>query len=142
MKLEEIEEEIAQDSIIDINALSTESLKIPVLASKYRRYYIIESKILIQAQTRLTELEQALFNYYNGDGTDEQYKQRPLNKIPLKGNIDKCIKSDKMYLELYEKVKNQELKVYAVNDFMKSLNQRSFDIRNAVEWEKMKNGLN
>jgi hypothetical protein len=142
MKLEEIELEIAQDSEIDINKLSAESLKIPLLASKYRRYYVIESKVLLQAQTRLAEMEFNLFKYYNGEASDEEYKQRPINKLPLKGNIDKCIKVDKLYLELSEKVKNQELKVYTVNDFMKSLNQRSFDIRNAVEWEKMKNGLN
>ena len=62
MKLEEIEEEIAQDSIIDINKLSTEALRIPIIAAKYRRYYIIESKILMQAQIRLNEMEFSLFD--------------------------------------------------------------------------------
>lgn len=142
MKLEEIEEEIAQDSIIDINKLSTEALRIPIIAAKYRRYYIIESKILMQAQIRLNEMEFNLFKYYNGEATEAEYKARPINKLPLKGNIDKNIKVDKLYVELSEKVKNQELKVYAINDFMKGLNQRSFDIKNAIEWEKMKNGLN
>jgi hypothetical protein len=142
MKLEEIELQIAEDSMIDVNKLSTESLKIPMLAAKYRKYYIVESKILMQAQIRLNEMEFNLFKYYNGEGTDEEYKQHPLNKLPLKGNIDKCIKVDKRYVELSEKVKNQELKVFAVQDFMKELNSRSFNIKNAIEWEKFKNGLN
>jgi hypothetical protein len=96
----------------------------------------------MQAQIRLNEMEFNLFKYYNGEGTDEEYKQHPLNKLPLKGNIDKCIKVDKRYVELSEKVKNQELKVFAVQDFMKELNSRSFNIKNAIEWEKFKNGLN
>lgn len=142
MKLDEIEAEIQVDSIIDGNKLSAESLKIPMLSAKYRRYYIVESKILMQAQIRLNEMEFNLFKYYNGEAPDTEYKQYPINKLPLKGNIDKCIKVDKRYVELSEKVKNQELKVFAIQDAMKELNSRSFNIKNAVEWEKMKNGLN
>lgn len=142
MKLEEIENEIAIDSVINPNKLSEEALKTPIISSKYRRYYVIESRVLFQAQARLIELEMDLFKYYNGEASEDEYRQYPINKLPLKGNIDKSIKSDKRYLELTEKVKNQELKVYTINDFMKGLTQRSFDIKNAIEWEKLKNGVN
>lgn len=142
MKLEDIEIEIEKDSQIDVNKLSHESLKLPLLSTKYRKFFVYESKVLMQAQIKLTEMESELFKYYDGSAPDSEYVKYPINKLPLKGNIDKSIKSDKRYLELMEKVKNQELKVFAIQDFMKELNSRSFNIKNAIEWEKFKNGLN
>ena len=141
MKLEDLESEIELDSKLDKD-LSAESLKIPLLAAKYRRYYVHESKVLHQAQIKQSDMEFRFYQYYNGEASEQDYRDHPINKLPLKGRIPDFIKNDKRMVELNEKVRNQELKVFAIQDFMKGLNQRSFDIKNAIAWERFKSGLN
>ena len=142
MKLDEYMGMMDEDAVIDQTDLTRESLRIPQLAAKYNRYLMAESKILKQAEVLLAEKETELYKYYIGEGTDAIYKRMPLNKKPLKSEIPMYIKSNSEYTELSTKVYNQRIKVDLIVDFIKQLNSRTYLIKNAIDWEKFKNGVN
>ena len=131
------------DAFIDKNELTTESLKVPLLMAKYQRHLITESKILKGAEQLLEKRRLELYKYYTGDEPDAVYKEKPLNKKPLKGDIEKYyMDADPDYQKLEQQIQNQSLKVRLIEEQLKALTQRSFYIKNAIDWEKFKNGIN
>lgn len=143
MKIDEYIEMFEQDAVIDRQDLSGESLKIPLLLTKYQRHLILETKILKEAECLLEKKKLNVYRYYSGDGTDEEYKNKPLHKKPLKTDIEKYyLYADDDYQKLYQQIQNQVSKVKMIEDQIKQLNQRSFNIKNAIEWERFKAGLN
>lgn len=133
---------IEADAVINKSDLTAESLKIPILMAKYQRHLIQESRILKSAEQLLDKKRLDLYKYYTGDAPDAVYKEKPLNKKPLKSDIEKYyMEADSDYQKLEQQIHNQSMKVKMLDDQMKSLAKRSFDIKNAIDWEKFKNGI-
>lgn len=142
MKIEEYLKMIEQDSVIDKNNLTSESLKIPNLIAKYYSHYAAESRILHAAEGQLDQKRLQLFKYYTKDGTDEEYKAKPLLRFPVKSEVEKYyIQADPDYVALDQKVQTQRVKVKILEEQIKALGQRTFHIKNAIENEKFKNGI-
>lgn len=142
MKIEEYLEMFEADAVINKNDLTTESLKIPLVLAKYQKHLVQESKILKSAEQLLDKKKLDLYKYYTGDAPDAVYKAKPLNKKPLKSDIEKYyMDADEDYQKLEQQIVNQSLKVRLLEDQMKALSQRSFNIKNAIDWEKFKNGI-
>lgn len=143
MKIDEYLEMFDEDAKIDKSDLTTESLKIPIVLAKYQRHLVQESKILRSAEHLLHKKKLDVYKYYTGDAPDEVYKQKPLNKKPLKSDIEKYyMDADTDYQKLEQEINNQAMKVKLIEDQIKALSQRSFNIKNAIDWEKFKNGIN
>ena len=131
------------DAIINKTDLTTESLKIPVILAKYQRHLVMEAKILKGAEQLLDKKRLDLYKYYTGDAPDHVYKEKPLNKKPLKSDIEKYyMEADSDFQKLEQQIQNQSLKVRLLEEQIKALSQRSFNIKNAIDWEKFKSGIN
>lgn len=143
MKLSEYMDMMEADAVIDATDLTRESLVIPQLSAKYNRYLIQESRLLKSAEVMLSRKELELFKYYTGDGTDEQYQtKKAINKRIPKSEAHIYVKSDEDYITVATSVHNQNIKVDLIKDFIRQLNQRTFLIKNAIDNEKFKNGIN
>lgn len=140
MKLEEIQAEIEKDSDINPTDLDRESLKIPQLHSKYYKIYMTEVRILKGIESEFRKLKRDKVLYYTGQADDDKYKERPLHKKVLKTEVDLFLDADDELSDLKNKYELQKLKAEMLEGFIKTLNTRNFLIKNAIDWQKFKNG--
>lgn len=141
MRIEEIRDLMQQDSEIDGTALDSESLKIPYLHSKWYSIFVDEIRVLKGIEQEYNRLVKEKTEYYLGKADDEVYEQKPLDHKILKQDLDVYLKADEELMKIDGRRGIQQIKVDMIENFIKSLNQRSFNIRNAIEFMKFKNGI-
>jgi hypothetical protein len=49
--------------------------------------------------------------------------------------------ADPKLIELKSKIAVTEIKIKTVEEFLKALNNRNFNIKSAIDWQKMMNGI-
>tara|TARA_E500000178_G_C16868685_1_gene683254 strand:- start:44 stop:478 length:435 start_codon:yes stop_codon:yes gene_type:complete len=144
LTLDQILEEWRKDSKIDTTNFDNESTKIPVLHSKYLKIYYEERKRLKGYEFQYKEMHRKKYEYYNGRLSQQELEDlewEPFVKRLMKNEIDTYIQSDKDILQLNARIANQLEKNSCVEDIIKNINQRNFQIKNAIEWKKFTQGL-
>jgi hypothetical protein len=143
MIIDEITEMWIADSKIDDVELDTESLKIPSLHAKYL-------KILYQQKLKLKSLiikkktiNRVLSEYYRGDlNHPEDLKElgrEPWQRTVLKQDLSSYVDSDDDMIKLLTKISYQEEVVSLLEDIIKNINNRGFQIKNGIDWRKLTN---
>lgn len=140
MKLSEIEDEIEVDSNLDFNKLDHEALKIPMLYAKYYRYFTHEARVYKLIENDYNILRKDRIHYYLGKAEDAVYKEEPLDFKVLKTELDPYLLADTKLNDLRTKMSTQKIKVDLLESFLKTLGNRSFLIRDAIEWRKFQAG--
>lgn len=141
MKIDDLLDSIESDAVLDKSNLDTESLKITQLYIKYYRIFMDEIRVLKSYDLKYAEMKKERQEYYMGLLSDEVYKAEPLHKKWLKTDIDIPLNADTKLSEIDVKRDLQKHKVKLLEDYIKRIGERSFNIRNAIEWEKFKNGV-
>lgn len=144
MKTEELITEWEKDSEIDKTELGKESLRIPQLHSKYlKEFYLAKSM-----HTKLTADYKVMYKlkhqYYQGILPEEDLKEHgwdpQLLKI-LKSDIPVYMDSDLDLQAIQTKIQLTEDKIGIIENIIRTLNNRGYLLKNAIEWEKFKMGL-
>jgi hypothetical protein len=141
MKIEDIRDLMEKDSKIDDTALDAESLKIPYLHSKWYGIFIDELRLLRGLEQEYNRLLKEKTEYYLGKADDEVYEKKPLDHKILKQDLDIYLRADDDLMKLESRKILQQMKVEMIENFIKNINQRTFIIRNAIEFMKFKNGI-
>jgi hypothetical protein len=84
------------------------------------------------------------YEYYNGKLSQEELdelKWEPFMKRLMKNEIDMYLESDKDVIEINMRIFNQKEKLDFIEEIIKNLNQRNFQIKNAIEWKKFTQGV-
>ena len=143
MKIEDIVSEWDKDCKMDETELGEESTKIPVIHNKYLKIFIGENAQLRRMFAQRNKRKRVLTEYYLGEldrdeleelGRDQFYK-----KI-LKNEVEMYIESDDDYIDLNLKLALQQEKVNYLEAILKSINNRGFQIKNAIDWLRFTNG--
>tara|TARA_R110001592_G_scaffold114012_3_gene313493 strand:+ start:287 stop:730 length:444 start_codon:yes stop_codon:yes gene_type:complete len=141
MRLEEILDLWTQDSQIDDTDLDAESLKIPVLHGKYLKYLYNERLKLRSLKIKYKSLSRKLGEYYRGELNNPEdlteLNREPWPKVTLKQDIPSYIDADKDMVTLQTKLAYQEELVGCCEDILKSINNRGFQIRAAIDWRRL-----
>lgn len=143
MKLEDIQNLWEKDSEIDRTELGEESLKITQLHSKYFKIFSSERLSYKRMEKEYKELYKIKFEYYNGVLSLEELKQynwEPFSLKVLKSDLHIYLDSDKDICEAKLKMDIQKEKVDFIENIIKSLNTRGYQIKSAIDWEKFKVG--
>ena len=143
MKLEEIQNHWAKDSVIDRTELGDESIKIPQLHSKYFKMYSEERLRLKSMMQDYKVLYRVLVEYYNGTLSEEEMEEYGLEPNPLKilkNEINIHIEANEQIQQADWKIKLQEEKVDFLESIIKSLSTRGYQIKAAVDWVKFTQG--
>lgn len=140
MKLSEIQDEIDKDSKIDHAQLDREALNIPYLHSKYYRIYMDEIRMLRKMESDYKKLRKDKVLYYSGKAPDDDYKSAPLNLKVLKQDMEMYLDADDSLSTMRHLCELQRDKCNMIEAFIKTLNNRSFMIKNAIDFIKFKNG--
>ena len=143
MNIQDIVTEWDKDSKVDETELGTESTKIPKLHNKYLKIFMGERGSLFKLKAEKDRVRKTLLEYYLGElDRDElaELDRDQFYKKLLKNEIDTYIESDDEFIELNLKLALQQEKVNYIEAVLKSINNRGFQIKNAIDWLKFTNG--
>jgi hypothetical protein len=141
MKMEELLDMWQTDSKVDDTDLDVESLKIPTLHGKYLKIMYNEKLRLRSLKIKQKSLTKTLTEYYRGDLNNpddlKEMDREPWPKVILKQEIGNYVDSDKDMMSLLSKIAYQEELVGCCEDILKSINNRGFQIRAAIDWRRL-----
>jgi hypothetical protein len=148
MTIDEIFAEWDKDSKIDRTELGRESLEIPKLHNKYYRIYINEKMKLIKQEANLKQLMAHRHDFYSGNidnetlndlGWREEWEKIGRRTI-LKADIPRYLESDELIVNQQLKIAAQKEKVGLLDSIIKSLVNRGFNIKAAIDFAKFQSG--
>lgn len=145
MKLTELQEMWAEDCSINEMNLGQESVRTPNLHAKYLNYLSSTRLNLRKTESDYYNMRRKKYKYYRGEMSrqeleDENWEQWQGNK-PLKNEMDEFLQVDQDLILLQDKVEYFKTVMYQLEQIIRSLNSRTWDIKNAIEWNKFTNGM-
>lgn len=145
MKLTQIQEEWTKDSRIDETNLGRESTRVPTLHAKYLNVLSKSKLQLRKAESDYYNTRRLKYRYYRGEMSREElqvleWEQFQGNK-PLKNEMDEFLQCDKDLIELLDKMEYFKTVIYTLEQILRSINSRTWDLKTAVEWHKFTNGM-
>lgn len=145
MKLTDLQEEWSKDSAINETNLGREATRVPLLHSKYLTLLSNTKLMLKKAESDYLNLRRKKYKYYRGEMTREElseegWEQYQGNK-PLKNEMDEFLQCDSELIKLTEKIEYHKTVLYFLEQVIRSINSRTWDIKSAIEYAKFTNGL-
>lgn len=141
MTFDEIQAMWEQDSKIDPVELDVASLDIPALHSKYFKIFSEYRFKKKQAALNLKQLTRRKFEYYSGKGDLEDYKENPFDLKILKSDLPLYIESDPDIKDLQLKIDMYDIIIEYLESVIRMINNRSYQIKNAIEWKSFIEGI-
>jgi len=143
MNLEQIQEMWDKDSKIDPDNLHDESLKIPQLHSKYYTLYNTITLMREKARTQYSKVRLERYNYYTGKATAEVYAEEPFPyKVREKDAIQRHLEADDKMNKIDMKIKYYDIMLKFLEEIIRNISGRTYQIKNAIEWNKFQAGFN
>ena len=140
--LENIQDEWEKNSKIDYSNLGTESIRIPVIHDKYLKIFIDERIRLKGMEFELSKLVRSKTNYYKGEMDEDELEEKGWEQFQgrlLKNEISNYIETDDDYIKIKQNIVVQQEKINYLDSIIKQLNNRGFQIKNALDWLKYSN---
>ena len=141
MNLEKIQEMWEKDSQIDPDNLHDESLKIPQLHSKYYTLYNTITLLREKARESYAKIRLERYNYYTGKATAEVYAEEPFPyKVREKDAIQRHLDADDKMNKIDMKIKYYDVMLKFLEEIIRAVSNRTYQIKNAIEWQKFIRG--
>ena len=143
MNLEQIQEMWEKDYKIDPDNLHDESLKIPQLHSKYYTLYNTITLLRERAREQYNKVRLERYNYYTGKATAEVYAEEPFPyKVREKDAIQRHLDADDKMNKVDMKIKYYDIMLKFLEEIIRNISGRTYQIKNAIEWNKFQAGYN
>tara|TARA_Y100001935_G_scaffold232371_1_gene214032 strand:+ start:731 stop:1162 length:432 start_codon:yes stop_codon:yes gene_type:complete len=143
MNLEQIQDMWEKDSKIDPDNLHDESLKIPQLHSKYYTLYNTITLLRERAREQYSKVRLERYNYYTGKATAEVYAEEPFPyKVREKDAIQRHLEADDKMNKVDMKIKYYDIMLKFLEEIIRNISGRTYQIKNAIEWNKFQAGYN
>ena len=143
MNLEQIQEMWEKDSKIDPDNLHDESLKIPQLHSKYYTLYNTITLLRERAREQYSKVRLERYNYYTGKAPAEVYVEEPFPyKVREKDAIQRHLEADDKMNKVDMKIKYNDIMLKFLEEIIRNISGRTYQIKNAIEWNKFQAGYN
>jgi hypothetical protein len=143
MKIDDIMESWAVDARIDDSELGKESLKIPQLHHKYFKMFSAEGLLLKKLEYEYKTLYKLKYEYYMGVLDEDTLRNKEWDPNPLrilKQDLPTYIDSDTDIQSIQIKIDIQKQKLSFLESVIKTITNRGFLIKNAIDWERFKVG--
>ena len=143
MNLEKIQEMWERDAVIDPDNLHDESLKIPQLHSKYYTIYNTVTLLREKARTNYNTIRLERYNYYSGKAPAEVYAEDPFPyKVRDKDALQRHMEADERLTAADLKIRYYDTTLKFLEEIIKIVSNRTFQIKNSIEWHKFQAGFN
>ena len=140
MTLEELENLADVDLKINDIELDIESLKITQLHNKYSKFHNQFINLLKKAEQNRDILIRERWEYYTGKASPSVYQAQPFNLKILRQDVDKYIDSDEDIIKLKQKSDYLNTVVDFLDRTVRQISNRTFTIKNAIDWKKFISG--
>jgi hypothetical protein len=131
-----------KDSKMDIDNLHTESLNIPILHAKY---YNIYNNILLlrkKADQQKRNIRHERYEYYSGKADPDVYVENPFpKKIRDKDTMQKYLDADEKLSTVCLKIDYYDTMLVYIESILKMIQNRTFQIKNSIEFMRFNAGL-
>ena len=132
-----------RDSHIDPDNLHDESLKIPQLHSKYYTIYNTITLLREKARDSYNRRRLERYNYYTGKAPAEVYAAEPFPyKVREKDAIQRHMDADEKLNRINMKIKYYDTTLKYLEEIIRIISNRTYQIKNAIEWNKFQAGFN
>ncbi len=132
-----------RDSHIDPDNLHDESLKIPQLHSKYYTIYNTITLLREKARDSYNRVRLERYNYYTGKAPAEVYAAEPFPyKVREKDAIQRHMDADEKLNKVNMKIKYYDTTLKYLEEIIRIISNRTYQIKNAIEWNKFQAGFN
>lgn len=138
--LDNIKSQWAEDSVMDRELLDEESLKIPQLHSKYLNYLSDVKLLKIKKEQEYKTLIRDKFEYYTGKADPEVYQEKPFDLKILKQDLTLYMDSDPEIQLLQTRINYYEEIIYFLEKVLSCINNRGFQIKNSIDWQRFMQG--
>ena len=140
MDLEQLQDLAEKDLKINDTELDLESLKTPQLHNKYMKHLTKFKLLLTRAEDEYRTLKRDKWEYYTGKSDPAVYQLKPFNLKILKQDVDKYIEADEEIQKATQKVKYLETVVDFLDRTIRQVSNRTFTIKNAIDWRRFTSG--
>ena len=140
MNLDELKLQVSQDLRVDDEHLDTESLKNQEIKAKYLDHKSKFELLLFKAKGDYKRLYREKWEYYGGKADAKIYASKPFDLKVLKTDLGVYISADEEIIDAENKIGYLETVVDYIKGVIKSIDNRGWDIKNAIEWKKFEAG--
>jgi uncharacterized protein YozE (UPF0346 family) len=140
--LENIQNMWEEDAKIDPDNLHTESLNIPVLHAKYFEIYNNIFLLRKKAEQQKKNIRHNRYEYYSGKADPEVYQENPFpKKIRDKDTLQKYLDADEKLSSICLKIDYYDTMLVYLESILKVIQNRTYQIKNAIEFMRFNAGL-
>jgi len=140
MNLDELKLQVQKDLKVDDEHLDTESLKNQEIKATYLDHKSRYELLLYRAKGDYKRLYREKWEYYGGKADAKVYASKPFDLKVLKTDLSVYITSDEEVIDAENKIGYLETVVDYIKGVIKSVDNRGWDIKNAIEWKKFEAG--
>jgi hypothetical protein len=140
MDLEQLQLEADKDLKINDTELDLESLKTPQLHNKYMKHYTKFKLLLTRTEDELRLMKKNKWEYYTGKADPSVYQAKPFDLKIMRTDIDKYLEADEDLQKLSQKVAYLMTVIDFLDRTLRVIVNRTYTIKNAIEWRRFTSG--
>lgn len=140
--LEEVMKQWEKDSELDITEPGREILRIPILHNKYNKYLSLHNLSAKKAEIEYAKMKKLKWLYYTGKLDQDELDKlgwEPF-RFTLKSDIGVYLDADEDLGKLKRKCAYHEEAASFCTNVMKELNNRTWQLKEYIGWEKFIQG--
>jgi len=138
--LDDIKSQWSEDSKIDSDLLDEESIKIPQLHSKYLNYLSDVRLLKRRKESEYKILLKEKLEYYTGKADQSVYQEKPFDLKVLKTDLGLYMDSDSELQLLQARIDYYDEILFFLEKVISCINNRGFQIKNSIDWQKFMQG--
>lgn len=145
IKLTELQEMWKRDCVIDETNLGRAAARTPELHAKYLNLLTNARLQVRKAEADYLRLRRVKYRYFRGELTQTELQDLGWLQYqgvkPIKNEMDEFLSTDEDLLTAQDKLEYYRAVLLQLESILKSINSRTWDIKNSIEWTKFTNGI-
>ena len=85
-------------------------------------------------------IKKGKWQYYTGKADPEIYIDKPFDYKVLRQDVDKYMDADPDLIKISSKIEYYQVMISFLDSILKTINNRTYQIKNAIEWQKFIRG--
>ena len=142
MTLDELKKESYKDLPINkIENIDQESFYNQEIKAKWLDYKSRFELLLARSKGDYQVMYREKWEYYGGKSDAKIYASKPFNLKVLKTDLQIYIASDEDIIKISNKIAYLETTIKFIDGVIKSIDNRGWDIKNAITWKQFEAGM-
>ena len=142
MTLEELKQESYKDLPINkVENIDQESFFNQEIKAKWLDYKSRFELLLARSKGDYQVLYREKWEYYGGKSDAKVYAAKPFDLKVLKTDLQMYIASDNDIIDLSNKIAYLETTIKFIDGVIRSIDNRGWDIKNAISWKQFEAGM-